>query len=232
MTTVASLHINCLTITLETLGIAFEPGRTVGSSFDSVGTVPTLAKTTRFTSSTGKSTAFAVLVHGVHNPVDAGIVANLCVRRIDQDNLIILHSSILVNPVTVQNTQVGILASNLFFCNALEVAFKLEVVNTLVLGLTPDHAAVVLTLASSAADTTADNDVTLLGLVTETVGLLGTGGAVDASHLVALAVFPSADAQQKAEGVRLLVAPQLFHVLVSRHDEVVSVIYMTGKIIM
>ena len=35
-----------LTVTLETLGVAIEPGSTVRSSLDTIGTVSTLAKTT------------------------------------------------------------------------------------------------------------------------------------------------------------------------------------------
>lgn len=207
-----------LTITFELERVAVEPGSTVGSSLDAIGSVSTLAQSTRLASSRSKSTALTVLVHGVDNPIDARIIANLGMRGIDQNDFIILHGSILINPVRVENTEIGILASNLFFGNGLKVAFKLQVVDTLMLGLTPNHTSVVLTLASTTTDSTSDNNVSLLGLVPQTVSLFGTSRLVDAGNAVALTVFPSADAKQKAEGVTLLVTPQLFHVLVSRHD--------------
>ena len=84
-----------------------------------------LAKTTSLASSTGKATAFAVLVDRVDDPVDARIVSDLLMRRINHDDFIILHGGILIHPVRVEDAQVGVTASRLFFRDALQVAFKL-----------------------------------------------------------------------------------------------------------
>ena len=73
----------CLTVTLEALGIAVDPGSARTSSLDAVGTVTTLAKTTGLATSARESTALAVLVDGVHNPVDARIVSDLRVAGVD-----------------------------------------------------------------------------------------------------------------------------------------------------
>ena len=96
------------------------------------------------------------------------------------------------------------------------------------LGLTPDHTAMILTLASTTTDSTTDNDVSLLGLVSKTVGLFGTSGSVDAGDAVSLTVFPGADTQQETKGVTLFVTPQLFHVLVSWHYELF--LLLTGEV--
>jgi hypothetical protein len=80
---------------------------------------------------------------------------------------------------------------------------------------------VVLSLASSSSDTGSDNNVSLLGLVAEAVGLVGSGGAVAPVNVVALAVFPGADAEQESEGIRLLVTPELFHVFVGTHLDLI-----------
>lgn len=85
------------------------------------------------------------------------------------------------------------------------------------LGLTEHHTTVVGALASSAADTASDDDISLLGLVAKTVGLVGTGGAVDAGDLGTLTILPRTDAKEETEGVALLVTPQLFHVFVATH---------------
>merc|ERR1719498_1867257 len=124
---------------------------------------------------------------------------------------------VAVDPVGVEDAEVGVLAADLLLGDGLEVALELEVVDTLVLGLTPDHTAVVLALAASAADGAADDDVALLGLVAEAVGLVGAGEAAELGDAVALAVLPGADAEEEAERVALLVPPQLFHVLVAAH---------------
>ena len=72
-------------------------------------------------------------------------------------------------------------------------------------------------LTSSTTDTATNDDISLLGLVAETVSLVGTGGAVHAGDLGALTVFPGANAEEEAEGVALLATPELFHVFVATH---------------
>lgn len=208
-----------LTITLETLGIACQPRCTVGSSLDAIGTVSALAKTTGLASSRGKSTALTVLVDGVYNPVNASIVTNLGVARVDHNNFVVLHSSVLVHPVGIEHPEVGVDTSDLFFGDGLQVAFKFQMVDTLMLGLTPNHTTVVLTFASSATDSATNDNVSLLGLESKSVCLVRTGWLGDASHLGALTVLPCADTEQKPKGIRLLVAPKLLHILVSSHCE-------------
>merc|ERR1719223_1994 len=206
-----------LTVTLEALTVPVDPGSTRRSSLDIVGTVSALAKTTGLASSTGKTSAFPALVHRVDDPVDAGIIADLGVRRIDQNDFVILHCCVLVHPVRVQNAKVSILASDLFLSNVLKVTVELKVVDTLVLGFTEDHTTVVGALTSSATDSTSDNDVSLLGLVTETVSLIDTSRLSNTSDFRALTVLPSADAEEETEGVTLLVTPKFFHVFVATH---------------
>ena len=208
---------DALTESLELLLVASEPGGLPGSSLDAVGAVSLLAESASLASSAGESTHFAVLVYGGDDPVDARIVADLLVVGVDADDFVVFHGRVLVDPVRVENAKVGVLASALFFGNILQVALKLEVVDTLVLGLTENHTTMVLSLASSTSDSGADNHVSLLGLVTEAVGLVGTGGAVAGEDVGSLTVFPSADTGQESEGIRLLVTPELFHVFVGTH---------------
>jgi hypothetical protein len=77
----------------------------------------------------------------------------------------------------------------------------------------------ILTLPTSTSDTRTNHDITLLRLVTETVSLVGTRGAVAGANVGALTVLPSTEPHQEAKRVRLLVAVKLFHILVATHDE-------------
>ena len=176
-----------------------------------------LAKSTSLASGTGESTALAVLVDRVDDPVDARIVADLLVVWVNHDHFVVLHGGVLVDPIGVQNTQVAVPASCFLFGNGLKVTLELELVDTLMLGLTEHHTTVVLALASSATDSGTDNNEALLGLVSETVSLLWTRGTVASQDIGTLTVFPSTDTHQESEGIRLLVAPKLFHILVSTH---------------
>ena len=128
-------HSNCssraLTITLEAHRVAADPGGPVRTTLDVVGTVSALAQTTALASSGCESTHFAMLVGGVDNPVDLRVIANLLVRGVYQNHFVVLHCGVLVDPVRVQDTQVSVLASSLFFGKRLRVAFKFQLVNTL-----------------------------------------------------------------------------------------------------
>jgi hypothetical protein len=75
----------------------------------------------------------------------------------------------------------------------------------------------ILTLASTTTHTGPYDHVSLLGLVAQSMGLFRAGRAVARQNVGTLTVFPSTHTQQEAEGIRLLVAPQLFHILVATH---------------
>jgi len=180
--------------------------------------VSRLPESAGLTSGGGESAHLAVLVNGVDDPVDPGVVADLGVGRVSEDDLVVLHGGVLVDPVGVEDAEVRELAPDLLLGDGLEVALELELVDTLVLGLTEDCSFRVLPLAASPADSDADDDVSLLGLVTEAVGLVGTGGLGNTGDLVGLTVLPGADAHKETQNVTLLLPPDLFHVFVATHD--------------
>jgi hypothetical protein len=207
-----------LTETGKTHGVATQPGSTVRSSLGTIGAVSAFAKSSGLASCRSKSTAFAVLVHRVTDPVDASIVTDLGVGRINKDYFVVLHGSILVNPVRVEYTEVGELTSDLLLSNRLKISLEFKVVDTLVLRFSKYHTTVILTLTTSTTDSNAYYNISLLSLVTKTVSLLGTGRFVATDHLRALTVLPRTDTKEETECITLLVTPKLFHILVSSHD--------------
>jgi len=92
----------------------------------------TLAQTTRLLASSSKTTRFTVLVDWVDNPVDASITADGLVLRVDQDDLVVLVGGVLVDPVGVQDSQVGATTSDTLLGSRLEGSLILELVHTLV----------------------------------------------------------------------------------------------------
>jgi len=87
--------------------------------------VTLLAQTARLATGTGEATALAVLVDGVDDPVDAGVVADLGMRWVDEDDFVVLHGGVLVDPVRVEDSEVGVLASDLLLSDGLKVALEL-----------------------------------------------------------------------------------------------------------
>jgi len=72
----------------------------------------TLAETTRFLASGGETTGFAVLVNRVDDPVDPRISADGLVLRVDENDLKVLVGRVLVDPVRVQDAQIGAAATD------------------------------------------------------------------------------------------------------------------------
>lgn len=108
-----------------------------GLSAASLGLVVAVAlvETTGLLASGGETTRLAVLVDGVDDPVDAGIQADGLVLGVDEDDLVVLVGGVLVDPVRVENAQVGAAAADTLLGGGLERSLVLELVHTLVGGL-------------------------------------------------------------------------------------------------
>lgn len=108
-----------------------------GLSAASAGVVVTVAlvETTGLLAGGGEATSLAVLVDGVDDPVDAGVDADGLVLGVDEDDLVVLVGRVLVDPVRVEDAQVGAAAADTLLGGGLERALVLELVHTLVGGL-------------------------------------------------------------------------------------------------
>ena len=127
---------------------------------------------------------------------------------VDEDNLVVLVDTVLVDPVGAQDTEVAAPPANTLFRGALETALGLEVVDTLADGLAVGGAYIKLNLqcsstdadlhtlrdvllAVSAADTDAVDHVSLLGLIAKTASLVRTRRAGSPVDDIQLAVLPA-----------------------------------------
>ena len=59
-------------------------------------------------------------MHGLHDPIDARIATNGLVLRVDKDDLEIFVGRVLIDPVGIQNHQIGAAASHTFFGGRLK----------------------------------------------------------------------------------------------------------------
>lgn len=73
-----------------------------------------------------------VLVHWIDDPVDAWVAANGFVLRVDEDDFVVLVGAVLVDPVAVEDAQIGAAAPNTLFGGGFERALILKLVDTLV----------------------------------------------------------------------------------------------------
>ena len=148
-----------------------------------------LVETTGLLAGGGEAAGLAVLVDGVDDPVDAGVDADGLVLGVDQDNLVVLVDTVLVDPIGVQDAKVTTSASDTFFSNRTKTTLELEVVDTLADGFAVRSTLRDGLLAVATAYANAVDDIALLGLVAQTTGLVearGTRGAVDNVQLTEL----------------------------------------------
>jgi hypothetical protein len=80
----------------------------------------------------------------------------------------------LVDPVGVEDTQVGASTTDTLFSGGTERSLVLELVHTLVCGLAVGSTLWHWSLTTTTSDTNSVDNITLLGLVTETTGLVGS----------------------------------------------------------
>jgi len=122
-----------LAVAPEREGVVPLPGLPPASS--GVVVLVSLSKTTALLAGGGEATALAVLVDGLGDPVDAGITADGLVLGVDEDDFVVLVGRVLVDPVRVEDAQVGAAAADTLLGGRLEGTLVLELVDTLVGGL-------------------------------------------------------------------------------------------------
>ena len=123
------------------------------------------------------------------DPVDAGVTADGLVLGVDKDNLEVLVGRVLVDPVGVQDTQVGAATADTLLSGGGESTLVLEVVDTHVGGLAVGGTLGHRPLTATTTHTGTVDDIALLGLVAETTSLVGarrTGSPVDSVQLTEL----------------------------------------------
>lgn len=101
--------------------------------------------------------------------------------------------------------------------NVLQLAVRLQLVDSVALGLAVGAALGHGTLATTAPNADAVDDVALLRAVAQPARLVRTTGPGTTVQLGELTVLPDADAQQVAHHLALLLPVQLLYVTVRTH---------------
>jgi len=200
-------------VTTERERVVLLPGRASGS----VVVTMALAQSPVLLPHTGETTGFTAFVHWLGDPVNTSIPTNSFVVRIHKDNFVVLVNTVLVHPVRVQDSQVSTASSNTFLGGTPETALGLQVVDTLA-----DRFAVGSTLwhwlfTVTAADADTVDHIALLGLVSQTTGLVRARGTRSTMDDIQLAVLPASHTEEKAQYIRLLFPVQLADVFVCAH---------------
>jgi hypothetical protein len=124
------LPLTHLSVSLEVEGVVPLPGLSSASSCLVVSV--TLAQTARLLASCSETARLTMLVDWVDDPVDTSITADGLVLGVDQDDLEVFVCGVLVDPVRVQDSQVGATTSDTLLGSRLEGSLVLELVHTLV----------------------------------------------------------------------------------------------------
>ena len=138
------------------------PGCVGRPALDVVGSVTLLSKTSALSARRRQTSHLSVLVHGVADPVDLGVVSDRVVRRVHENHIVVLVGTVLVHPVRVQHSQVRASLADSVFGHGLQVSGELKLVDTVVLGLSEHNASRVRSLSASSSHSASVHNVTLL----------------------------------------------------------------------
>lgn len=152
-----------LSVAPEREGVVALPG--LSATTTSVVVAMALVETTRLLASCGETTGLAVLVDWIDDPVDAWVATDGLVLWVDEDDLEVLVGGVLVDPVRVEDAEVGAAAADTLLSSGTEGALVLQLVDTLVGRLAVGSTLWRRSLAATAADTNAVDDIALLSLV-------------------------------------------------------------------
>lgn len=86
----------------------------------------------RFTKGVSPARMVVYLVNGLHNPINPRIATNGFVLRIHKNDFKVFVGRVLVDPVRIENSQIGAATANTFFSSRLERTLVLELIDTLV----------------------------------------------------------------------------------------------------
>merc|ERR1719258_664452 len=156
---------------------------------------PALVKPADVAAGRGEPAHLAVLVRRVAEPVDARVILDGLVRRVNHDHLVPAVTSILTHPVAVEHAQAADLLAGALLRDAAEVAHGLHLVHARVARLAVHNALRHHLLAPAAADAGAEDHVALLRLVAEHAGLLRAARARAPADRRQLAVLPGTQPQ-------------------------------------
>jgi hypothetical protein len=150
-----------LTVSAHRLGVESLP---VGVSRPADGIVPAVtlaAKTTSTTASRSETSSFTMLHHWLANPVDAWIIADHNVGRVDENNLKIFVGSILIDPIRVQHSEGTSNTPHTLFSDAAKITLEFEFINTLIFWLSVNNSLVNRSLAATTTNGNSVDDISL-----------------------------------------------------------------------
>ena len=166
-----------------------------------------------------ETTGLTAGVDGIANPVDLRVVLDGDVVRVDENALVVLEGTILIDPVGVEEPERWKSLTSLVLSEGLEVELWSELVDVVSAVLTVEAVLGSNAPAATLPDADAVDNVSLLGLVAEAAGLIWAGWVSKADKLWELAVFPATEAEKEAHDIALLLGPEFAEVGVSTHLE-------------
>ena len=160
----------------------------------------------------GETPSLSPGVGAVADPVDGWVVLDGGVVWIDEDALVVLVSTILVDPVGVEEPEGWKSLTSLVLGESLEGKLWSKLVDMVGPVLAIKTVLGSNTPSATLADTDAVHHVTLLGLVAEPAGLIWAGWVGKPDKLWELAVFPAPKAEKVAHDIALLLGPKFTEV--------------------
>lgn len=158
-----------------------------------------------------------MLVLGGSDPVNSWVSSHGLVVGVNKDDFVELESSVLTDPVRVEDSEVSASSADSFLSDSLVGSVWLQHVDTLVNWLAVNNTLGDWSLSTTSSDSNSVDNVTLLSLVAELSGLVDSAWSVGLVDNWQLSVFPRSHSEDKSENIGLLLSPQFFKILVSSH---------------
>ena len=173
------------------------------------------SETSMFLTSRGKSSHLSMFL--VNNPVDSWVISDGIMSRVNQKDFEEFEGGVLSNPVRVEDSKGREFLSDSFLSNRLIVLLVLKSGNTDGLEFSADDSFGSRSLSVTSSDLDSVDNITLLGFVSESSGLLNSGRSRDSVDSSKLSVLPGSHSLDELHDSGLFLLPKFLDIFVGSH---------------
>ena len=164
-----------------------------------------------------QSSGLSSLLGWVADPVDSWVISDGLAAGVDHDHFVVFVSSVLSDPVRVQDSETFQSSADRFLGSALQVLVELQTSDTGRLWLSVDDSLWDWELSASSSDSSSVDDVALLLSVAESTSSLDSRWARDSVDGGELSVLPDSESEDVLHDFALLLFPKFLEVFVGTH---------------
>ena len=119
-----------------------------------------------------------------------GVVSSICMLWFNKDHIVIIHGSVLIDPIQIEHPQIGKFTFHPLFNYRFYILLELDIIDKMMFQFPPNHSLMIMFILSNSPNFETGHDVSLIGIVPQEMILIGVFRIMDTFHVIALELLP------------------------------------------